>query len=146
LLTTAFYLVADWKSGVMLYANAGHPKPLHVRRHARQVLKVLSASGKSQPALGLMEDTRYQSSEILLSPNDLVLLYTDGLIEVQSPKSDLYTQQLLQSAVQRLMQVPAPQLFDGLLQEVREFSGGSPFTDDVCLVGMEMTEEQLETP
>jgi phosphoserine phosphatase RsbU/P len=142
LLTTAFYLAADWKTGVMLYANAGHPKPLHVRRHAGQVLQVLNASGKSQPALGLMEDARYQSSEILLCPDDLLLLYTDGLIEVQSPQSDLYTQQLLHGAVQRLLQAPTPQLFDRLLQEVREFSGDAPFTDDVCLVGMEVTPEQ----
>jgi sigma-B regulation protein RsbU (phosphoserine phosphatase) len=142
LLTTAFYLAADWRTGVMLYANAGHPKPLHVRRQAGQVLQVLNASGKSQPALGLMEDARYQSSEILLSPDDLLLLYTDGLIEVQSPKSDLYTQQLLHGAVQRSMQTRTPELFDRLLQEVREFSGDAPFTDDVCLVGMELTRER----
>jgi serine phosphatase RsbU (regulator of sigma subunit) len=86
-----------------------------------------------------MEDARYQSSEILLSPDDLLLLYTDGLIEVQSPTSDLYTQQLLQSAVQRLLRDPAPKLFDTLLEEVRVFSGGAPFSDDVCLVGMELT-------
>jgi sigma-B regulation protein RsbU (phosphoserine phosphatase) len=140
LLTTAFYLVADWKTGVMLYANAGHPKPLHVRRNAGQVVQVLNASGKSQPALGLMEDARYQSSEILLCPNDLMLLYTDGLIEVQSPKSDLYTQQLLHSAVHRLMNARAPELFDSILSEVRQFSGGAGFTDDVCMVGMEVTQ------
>ena len=139
LLTTAFYLAADWKTGVMLYANAGHPKPLHVRRQAGQVLQVVNASGKGQPALGLMEDAKYKSSEILLSPGDLLLLYTDGLIEVQSPNSDLYTQQLLQSAVQRLLNDPAPKLFDALLEEVREFSGGAPFCDDVCLVGMEVS-------
>ena len=141
LLTTAFYLAADWTSGVMLYANAGHPKPLHVRRDAGQVLQVVNASGKSQPALGLMEDARYQSSEILLSPGDLLVLYTDGLIEVQSPTSDLYTQQLLQAAVQRLLKATAPNLFDTLLEEVRGFSGGAPFTDDVCLVGMELAKQ-----
>ncbi len=139
LLTTAFYLAADWKTGVMLYANAGHPKPLHVRRQAGEVLQVVNASGKGQPALGLMEDAKYKSSEILLSPGDLLLLYTDGLIEVQSPNSDLYTQQLLQSAVQRSLNDPAPKLFDALLEEVREFSGGAPFSDDVCLVGMEVS-------
>jgi sigma-B regulation protein RsbU (phosphoserine phosphatase) len=141
LLTTAFYLAADWKSGVMRYANAGHPKPLHVRRSAGQVVPVLNASGKSQPALGLMEDAHYQSSEILLSPDDLVLLFTDGLIEVQSPKSDLYTQQLLLAAVQRRLRAPTGQLFDALLKEVRQFSGGAMFTDDVCLVGVELTPE-----
>ena len=145
LLTTAFYLAADWKTGLMRYSNAGHPKPLHLRRTAGQVVPVLNATGKSQPALGLMEDARYQTSELLLSPNDLILLFTDGLIEVQNPRSDLYTQQLLLGAIQRGMQAPAPELFDHLLEEVREFAGGAAFTDDVCLVGMELTPEPSVT-
>jgi sigma-B regulation protein RsbU (phosphoserine phosphatase) len=86
-----------------------------------------------------MEDARYQTSEILLCADDLVLLYTDGLIEVQSLKSDLYTQQLLHGAVHRLMKDPAPKLFDDILMEVRQFSDGAAFTDDVCMVGMELT-------
>jgi serine phosphatase RsbU (regulator of sigma subunit) len=28
MLTTAFYLAADWRTGKMRFANAGHPKPL----------------------------------------------------------------------------------------------------------------------
>jgi sigma-B regulation protein RsbU (phosphoserine phosphatase) len=146
LLTTAFYLAADWQTRVMRYANAGHPKPLHVRRSAGQVVQVVNASGKSQPALGLMEDARYHSSEILLSPNDLILLFTDGLIEVQNAKSDLYTHQLFQGAVQRLIQNPAPQLFDEVLKQVRQFSEGTGFTDDVCLVGMEVAAESVPAP
>ncbi len=140
LLTTAFYLAADWKTGLMRYSNAGHPKPLHLRRSASQVVPVLNAIGKSQPALGLMEDARYQTSELLLSPNDLILLFTDGLIEVQNLTSDLYTQQLLLGAVQRSMQAPAAELFDRLLEEVRDFAGGAAFTDDVCLVGIELSQ------
>lgn len=143
LLTTAFYLAADWKTGLMRYSNAGHPKPLHLRRRAGQVVPVLNATGKSQPALGLMEDARYQTSELLLSPDDLILLFTDGLIEVQSPRSDLYTQQLLLTAVQRAIQAPAAELFDRLLEEIRQFAGGSAFSDDVCLVGMELLAETL---
>ena len=75
-----------------------------------------------------MEDASYQSSEILLSPDDLVLLYTDGLIEVQSPNSDLYTQQLLQSAVQRLLNDPAPKLFDALTRRGPANSPAEPLS------------------
>lgn len=137
LLTTAFYLVADCETKVMLYSNAGHPKPLHIRRSAGQVVPLVNASGKSQPALGLMEDAHYLSSEIMLSPNDLILLYTDGLIEVQNAGDDLYTQQLLLDAVQRRLHLPAPKLFDTLLKEIRSFAGGAEFSDDVCLVAMD---------
>jgi sigma-B regulation protein RsbU (phosphoserine phosphatase) len=139
LLTTAFYLVADWQTGAMRYANAGHPKPLHVRRTAGKVIPLLNASGKSQPALGLMESAEYRSSEVILSPGDLIMLFTDGLIEVQNQKSDLYTQQLLLASVQQRLQLPSPQLFDALLEEIRQFSVGTGFTDDVCLVGMDLS-------
>src|SRR5439155_21854800 len=79
MLTTGFYLVADWKTGVMRYANAGHPKPLLVRRKEARAEPLANASGKSQPALGLFEDAVYQGSEIELSRSDLVMLFTDGL-------------------------------------------------------------------
>ncbi len=138
LLTTAFYFVADWRTCVMRYANAGHPKPLHVRRTAGQAVTLANASGQSQPALGLLETTTYQSSEILLSPNDLVLLYTDGLVEGQNQNGELYTPQLLLEAVRRRLQLPASQLFDGLLEEVRAFAQNAAFPDDVCLVGMDL--------
>ena len=39
--------------------------------------------------------------------------------------------------VQRRAQLPAPQLFDELLTEIRRFSGDNGFADDVCLVGIE---------
>lgn len=139
LLTTAFYLVADWRTGVMRYANAGHPKPLLIRRSEQRVEPLVNASGKSQPALGLFEDAVYQKSEVHLSPNDLVMLFTDGLYEVPGAKNDLYTQELLIAGVQQRSQLPASLLFDALLKEIDRFSAGEGFTDDVCLVGIELT-------
>jgi phosphoserine phosphatase RsbU/P len=135
--TTGFYLVADLATTAMRYANAGHPKPLHVRREAGQVVKLMNAAGKSQPALGLIENTNYLSSEVLLSPNDLVLLYTDGLVEVPGKQVELYSPQLLQAAVEQRRQLPASRLFDELLAEIRQFAEGDAFIDDVCLVGMD---------
>src|SRR5438093_5152533 len=101
LLTTAFYMVSDWKSGVMRYANAGHPRPLHVRRSQNRVEPLANTTGKSQPALGLFDGATYLSSETPLSSNDLVMLFTDGLYEVQGPQEELYSQAQLVSGVQR---------------------------------------------
>jgi len=137
LLTTAFYFVANWKTGTMKYANAGHPKPLHVRRKENRAQPLVNASGRSQPALGLFENAVYQSSEINLEPNDLVMLFTDGLYEVQGSNEDIYTQELLLAGVQKRVQLPASQLFDELLEEIKNQSEGG-FTDDVCIVGMEL--------
>lgn len=140
MLTTAFYLVADWQAGRVRYANAGHPKPLHLRRSAGQVEPLSNASGKSQPALGLFENASYQTSEVEFRPRDLIMLFTDGLFEVQDPQDTLYSQALLLAAVRQRAQLPAARLFDELLKEIEHFSAGLGFTDDVCLVGVEYAE------
>lgn len=137
LLTTAFYLVADWRTGRARYANAGHPKPLHLRRALGRAEPLANASSRSQPALGLFEDAVFGSSEVELRPKDLLMLFTDGLFEVEGPEHQLYTQAQLQAAVQRRLAVPAGRMFDELLEEIRGFSGENGFSDDVCLVGVE---------
>jgi sigma-B regulation protein RsbU (phosphoserine phosphatase) len=137
MLTTAFYLVADWTTGTMRYANAGHPKPLHIRRSAGQVEPLANAGGRSQPVLGLFEGASYQTCEVKLSPKDVVMLFTDGLYEVEDRNNALYSQAMLVAGVQQRAPLPMPQLFDDLLSEIRRFSADHAFDDDVCLVGLE---------
>jgi sigma-B regulation protein RsbU (phosphoserine phosphatase) len=137
MLTTAFYLVANWRTGVMRFANAGHPKPLLIRRPAGRIEPLVNVSGKSQPALGLFEDPPYQTSEITIAPGDLVMLFTDGLYEVQGPNEELYSQERLIMDMKDLLSRPAAQLFDELLAAIGNFSVDHEFADDVCLVGME---------
>jgi sigma-B regulation protein RsbU (phosphoserine phosphatase) len=139
LLTTAFYLVADCQTGMMRYTNAGHPKPLHIHRTANTAVPLVNASGKSQPALGLFEQAVYETSQVTLAPKDLVMLFTDGLYEVQDAQQQLYSQDLLVTDVQRRAQLSAAQLFDELLEQIRRFSAENSFADDVCLVGIEYT-------
>jgi sigma-B regulation protein RsbU (phosphoserine phosphatase) len=137
MLTTAFYLVANWRTGVMRFANAGHPKPLLVRRSTDRVEPLVNVSGKSQPALGLFENPPYQTTEINLAPGDLMMLFTDGLYEVQGPNEELYSQERMIMDVKARLQKPAAQLFDELLAAIGGFSVDHEFADDVCLIGME---------
>ncbi|HTX22345.1 MAG TPA: SpoIIE family protein phosphatase [Candidatus Aquilonibacter sp.] len=137
MLTTAFYLVADSRIGVMRYANAGHPKPLLLRRSENRIETLANASGHSQPALGLFEEPPYETTETRLAPGDCLMLFTDGLYEMQGANEELYSQQRLMVDVESLIQKPAGQLFDELLELLRAFSISHEFEDDVCLVGME---------
>jgi sigma-B regulation protein RsbU (phosphoserine phosphatase) len=137
-LTTAFYFVANWQTGAMRFANAGHPRPLHLRRSAGEVVPLVNSSGKSQAALGLVDDTVYEGTDTNLAPEDWIMLFTDGLYEVQGANDQLFSQAMVLEAVQRRLQLPAPQLLDALLEEIRSFSTEGGFTDDVCLVGVEL--------
>ena len=136
-LTTAFYLVADWTTGVMRFANAGHPKPLFIRRSAGRVEPLVNVSGQSQPALGLFDDPPYQTTEVALAPGDFVMLFTDGLYEVQGLNEELYSQERMMMDVQNLLAKSNRELFDELLEAIRVFSVSHEFDDDVCIVGME---------
>lgn len=137
LLTTAFYLTADPRTGIMQYANAGHPKPFHLRRSQKEVVALANAAGRSQPALGLVEHAVYQSTEVRLTPGDLLFLFTDGLVEVEDGTGRLFSVEELMETVRDRMFFPVPRLFDGVLDHVREFAGTETFEDDVCLLGLE---------
>ncbi len=137
MLTTAFYAVADCRTGQLRYANAGHPKPLLLRRATNRVEPLANASGRSQPALGLFEDPPYQATETTLAPGDFLMLFTDGLYEVQGQNEELYSQERLTLDVKTLITHPPGILFDELLKVIRAFAVNGEFDDDVCLVGMD---------
>jgi sigma-B regulation protein RsbU (phosphoserine phosphatase) len=137
MLTTAFYAVADCQTGKLRFANAGHPKPLLVRRSSGQVEPLANSSGRSQPALGLFDDPPYQTSEITLATGDFLMLFTDGLYEVQGLNEELYSQERLMLDVKNFIRHPPGILFDELLSVIRHFAVNGQFDDDVCLVGMD---------
>ncbi len=142
MLTTAFYLVADLAKGEMRYANAGHPKPLLVQRDRGSVSPLDQSEGKCGPALGLFDQTVYSTSQCALSPGDLVMLFTDGLYEVEGADQELYNHQMLVTAVRKRLKLPPAKLFDELLAEIQRFSLEKQFNDDVCLVGMEVAAQR----
>ena len=137
MLTTAFYMVANCETGMLRFANAGHPKPLLVHPREDSVTPLVNSCGHSQPALGLFDDPPYLTSETTIAPGDFVMLFTDGLYEVQGLNEELYSQQRLLLEVKNFIKLPASQLFDGVLETIRAFSLDQGFDDDVCLVGLE---------
>ena len=137
---TAFYLIADVGRGQLRFANAGHPRPLHLRRRAG-VAAPLPRPERPGPALGLIADATYTTGQLPLAPDDLVLLFTDGLFEVVAAdgQEDFGQQRLLITA-DKHMKLPPAELLDAILAEVRQFSGGAEFTDDVCLLALEVAQ------
>jgi sigma-B regulation protein RsbU (phosphoserine phosphatase) len=137
MLTTGFYAVADCQTGRLSFANAGHPKPLLVRRSIGHVEPLSNAGGRGQPALGLFEDPPYVTTDITLTPGDFLMLFTDGLYEVQGQNEELYSQERLMLDVKSFITHPPGILFDELLEVIRAFAVNGAFDDDVCLVGMD---------
>jgi phosphoserine phosphatase RsbU/P len=139
LFATAYYLVVDAANGRMLCANAGHPPPLHLQRRSGVVSRLASPKCTG-PALGLFSDSVYPVCEFPLAPEDVVLLFTDGLFEVVDANGEQdYGQERLLAAARQRLNLPLVRLCDELIGEVRNYSGATEFADDVCLVAMERT-------
>ena len=80
---SAFYVVADLCSGELCYSNAGHPRPLRVTHTADSAESAPLNGDRPGPALGLIGNVKYQTCRCDLSPRDVILLFTDGLFEVE---------------------------------------------------------------
>jgi len=135
---SAFYLYLNASTGELRYANAGHPKPLHLRRGANRV-GVLDSNGlRPGSALGVFEHAVYKTFQGEAKPGDLILMFTDGIFEVEGAAGDYFDQQRLIAAVERRLQAPPEELLEALLTETMEYSVKHQFGDDVCLVGVEL--------
>lgn len=141
LFTTAFYLVADLGCRQISFANAGHPKPFLIHRLAGEVETLKYDDGKARPALGLFADSVYPSATRPLAPGDEVMLFTDGLYEVEGEGRAQFSQDLLAAAVRKNARLHCPDMFAAVLAEIQRFSITHRFSDDVCLFGMEVSEK-----
>ena len=127
-----------WRKANCVTRNAGHPNPSRIHRERDRTDTHPLNGGKHGPALGLFDDAVYPNSHCELSPRDTLLLFTDGLYEVEGPVGDIYDYRRLLKAVSRRGELPAFQLCHEVIEEVQRFSAGRHFSDDVCLVAMEV--------
>ena len=142
---TGFYLYLDVAAGQMRYVNAGHPSPLHVRRSTGVVEPLLVSAGPhppgsmSNPALAISETAVFIEATRSVAPQDMIMLYTDGLYEVEGPEETYYDHEGLVRDVTTRLSLPTPTLLDELLTEIRAFSVKKDFEDDMCVVGVDVT-------
>jgi sigma-B regulation protein RsbU (phosphoserine phosphatase) len=138
---TAFYLVADMAAGQLTYASAAHPNPLQLHRQQGLVESLDSDGGKKGPGLGLFKEAQFPTYRRRMSVGDVILLYTDGMIEAEGQNQEIFSQERLAAIVHKHAQLPTKQMLSELLSEIRQFSGQNEFADDVCLVGMEVAHD-----
>ena len=135
---SAFLLVVDIQRGCVRYANAGHPSPIHLRRQTGEISFLCAESERPGPALGVFKEAVYETRLHPIAPRDLLLLFTDGLYEVEGEKDAFYSQEMLLELLRKQMADPTERLIDKTLGEIRDFALGHTFADDVCLIGVEI--------
>jgi sigma-B regulation protein RsbU (phosphoserine phosphatase) len=135
---SAFYAVADLATGTLRYANAGHPQPLCVHHDPEGNTVSGLNSCKTGPALGLFASATFGPGTARLAERDVLMLFTDGLFEVENTEGQTYDHASLRRAVEGRTELSAETLCREVVREVREFSASHDFTDDMCLVAVEV--------
>jgi len=135
---SASYVVADIEKGEFRYANAGHPHPLCVRYDGVTKRTMPLNHCKRGPVLGMFQDAQYGTYRHDLSVHDIVLSFTDGLFEVEGADGELYDERSLMSAIDRRANLAGGELCRQVLTEIQQFSASKQFSDDVCLVSVEV--------
>ncbi|MCS7049165.1 MAG: SpoIIE family protein phosphatase, partial [Verrucomicrobiae bacterium] len=130
LFVSALYGVLDITRGELRFANAGHPSPIHVRRKTNSADWLHAAHRIAGPALALAADARYATATVSISAGDVLLFYTDGLVEVPQANLRLFGEDRLLQTVRAATHLATDALLDRLLAEAQHDAVSGVFTDD----------------
>jgi len=130
LFISMFYLSLDVVSGTIRYSNAGHNLPLVVRA-ADNSIEELDAEGM---IIGVRKGVVFEEKSCSLTPNDTIVLYTDGITEAENSAGEFFGEDRLKESLLAARQMSAQQTIDYLLEQARLFAGNHNFIDDVSIV------------
>jgi sigma-B regulation protein RsbU (phosphoserine phosphatase) len=130
LLSLFFCELFNVKEGLMLYANAGHPGPIHYHAATKQCTQ-LAVTG---PIIGLIPDASFTVGSLNMMKGDVVLLYTDGITEANNGIDEFGEPGIIESLTAHADR-PTKEICQHLLQVVQTFSAtGSIYSDDKTVV------------
>lgn len=136
---TMAYLILDTENHTLTYSNAGHPRPVVLRRDGR--VKLLKRGG---PFIGLFgirlpeEDNGFMEEQLAFNPGDKLFLYTDGLNEYMNPEGEMYGNQRLHALLKDHAGEGISAIIAAVRAALRQFGRDAPPADDVTLVGIEL--------
>jgi len=127
---SVFYGVVDGNHGRVIYANAGHPPPLHFHARDRTITELQS---RSLP-LGVEPETTYRAGTAMLRPGDLLFCYTDGASDVVDTEGQRLRAVGLSRLLGETIAANEGSLLGRLYESLVRMSGDVTPTDDVLLV------------
>ena len=130
LFITLAYLSYDTSSRRLRYTNAGHPPPLLFRPASDSFLE-LDTEGL---ILGVHRGVEFEERTLQIESGDLLLLYTDGIIEAEGAGGELFGSRRLQELLVAEQLKPAAGIISSVLDTVRDFTGASSFEDDISML------------
>lgn len=132
---TAFYAILDIPGKVLKLSNAGHNPPFlfHSSMGECEDLKVEGI------ALGVFDEAQFQQKEIILRKDDIVVFYTDGVVEAIDKNNQQFGVERLIKIFKDNPHLQVSQLIKSIKKKVKEFTEGQPQFDDFTLMLIKVT-------
>lgn len=125
---TGVFFDFDERTGELRYLNAGHFDP--VLMHPDGGITRLKGGG---PPLGMFPAARYAAASAHANPGDLLILFTDGLVELASPSGEFFEVERVLSAVQSVRERPLPEISSHVIETATRFRERDDIADDLTL-------------
>ncbi len=116
------------RNGNFIYCNAGHPPALLYQDGGFHELD------QGGLVLGPDPDAHYERGYLRLRPSDVIVIYSDGITEAQSPEGEDFGVPRLQGIIAGHLSLPARALADLIFQKVEAFSRRARPRDDQTVV------------
>jgi sigma-B regulation protein RsbU (phosphoserine phosphatase) len=128
---TLFYMeiYRDTK-GLCLYVNAGHNPPIHLS-YATNNMQTLEATG---PVVGPAPDQDYYTDSFYFDKNDVLVLYTDGIVEATNSKFEFYGEDKLKEVILNNKNFSSKEIAENIIESVQKFSARAKYSDDKTIV------------
>jgi serine phosphatase RsbU (regulator of sigma subunit) len=130
---TAVCCLVDSDRGVVELCLAGQAGPLWFQAESG---KIAQDTESGALALGISEDTRYESTSIAFDEADMLVFSTDGVVEAFSPNESQYGERRLKSQVLRLGEAGAQEVCAGVVADLESHCGARPRNDDWTLLAV----------
>jgi sigma-B regulation protein RsbU (phosphoserine phosphatase) len=131
--TTAFLAELDLPSRTMRYICAGHNPPL--LRRAAGALERLEMGGLP---LGVMASARFEQGAVTLDSGDLLVVFTDGVVEAENERQEEYGEPRLLQVVRGLGTGTAAEALKAVISAVDAFVGPTRQHDDITALVMRL--------
>jgi serine phosphatase RsbU (regulator of sigma subunit) len=128
-LTSLFLAKLDPASGGLDYCSAGHPPTLLWRADGQ-----LESLSKGGPVLGALPAASYGRGRVELRAGDVLLAYSDGLLESRNAADQEFGSERLEAQLRRARTTSAETVLFSVLGAVQDFAAASPLADDMSLV------------
>jgi sigma-B regulation protein RsbU (phosphoserine phosphatase) len=127
----AFY---DDANRSLTLANSGLPRPYLLRDRSVHQIDVVGVP------LGLFPDRTYKEITLDLQPQDMIVIYSDGIDESLNADGEELGSERLQQILRRLSGGSAREVVDGILDAVHRYAGNTESSDDRTVVVIKITD------